>query len=280
MSRQAKITKLQKNRARKAPEALADYAVLASVMEATVADFKKTLKSGVEINDLDVLVDRLEGITELKSSVDELKNAIKTFPALPEEVKIASVNEFLAALSEIKIQVPDIIVPEQKQEIPDYSKSVIKLAQAIESMAISIKANAPKAPSQNAKDFIPYRRVIKVGNLYKFDDEPTPKASAAAGGGFGVTTQHNAEAGETWGYNAGTNGTVTLTGSKRVLQITAIAQGAAGSFTINGGDSIILPYNSTDKVSSEITFEPKGNLIDPTVVFDSDVDAYVIEWVV
>jgi len=83
----------------------------------------------------------------------------------------------------------------------------------------------------------------------------------------------------TWGYASGTNGTVTLSGGKKVLQITAIAQGASGSFTINAGSAITLPYDSTDKVSSSIEIKPVGNLVDPTIVFSAGVDAYFIEHV-
>lgn len=79
----------------------------------------------------------------------------------------------------------------------------------------------------------------------------------------------------TWGYNSGTSGTLTLTGSKRVLQITAIAQQAAASLTINAGNTITLPYGSTDKASSTITIEPKGNLTDPTIVFTGTVGFFV-----
>ena len=39
----------------------------------------------------------------------------------------------------------------------------------------------------------------------------------------------------TWGYSAGTSGTVNLSGGKRVLQITAVALEAAGTIQINGG---------------------------------------------
>ena len=77
------------------PESLADYALLADAMEAIVADFKETLKKGMEINDLDVFIDRLERIQELKPALEELKEALVNFPQLPKEVKIASVNEFL-----------------------------------------------------------------------------------------------------------------------------------------------------------------------------------------
>jgi hypothetical protein len=82
-----------------------------------------------------------------------------------------------------------------------------------------------------------------------------------------------------WGYNSGTSGTVTLTGGKRVLQITAMGLQGSGSFTINGGDVIPLPYGSTDKVSSSIEILPQANLIDPVIIFSSTA-AYFIEYIV
>lgn len=82
-----------------------------------------------------------------------------------------------------------------------------------------------------------------------------------------------------WGYAGGVNGSVPLTGGKRVLQITAIALEGAGSIQINGGDVIPLPYGGTDKVSSALTIEPKGRLVDPTIVFAS-TSSYFIEYVV
>jgi hypothetical protein len=81
-----------------------------------------------------------------------------------------------------------------------------------------------------------------------------------------------------WGYNSGALGTLTLTGGKRVLQITAVSLEVAGSITINGGDTVRLPYGNVDKVSTEITIEPKGNLIDPVIVF-TDTDSYFVEYV-
>jgi hypothetical protein len=81
-----------------------------------------------------------------------------------------------------------------------------------------------------------------------------------------------------WGYNSGSLGTLTLTGGKRVLQISAISLEVAGSITINGGDMIRLPYGNVDKVSTEMTIYPKGNLIDPVIVF-VDTDSYFVEYV-
>ena len=81
----------------------------------------------------------------------------------------------------------------------------------------------------------------------------------------------------TWGYNSGISGTLTLTGGKKILQITAIGEEASATIQINGGDTITLPYGSTDKVSSSITIEPKGNLVDPTIIF-TNTKAYFCEY--
>lgn len=81
-----------------------------------------------------------------------------------------------------------------------------------------------------------------------------------------------------WGYNAGTAGTLTMTGGKRVLAITAVAQEGAASLTINGGDAVVLPYSSADKASSAIAIEPKANLIDPVIVF-TGTKSYFVEYV-
>lgn len=82
----------------------------------------------------------------------------------------------------------------------------------------------------------------------------------------------------TWGYNSGISGTLTLTGTKKVLMITAIGQEASATITINGGDTITLPYGGTDKVSSSIEIKPVGTLVSPTIVF-TGTKGYFVEWV-
>lgn len=78
----------------------------------------------------------------------------------------------------------------------------------------------------------------------------------------------------TWGYVAGVSGTPTLPANSKVLKISCTASSStAGSLTINGGSSIPVP------VSKQQIFEPKGNLVSPTVVFTT-TDSYFIEYVV
>lgn len=87
-----------------------------------------------------------------------------------------------------------------------------------------------------------------------------------------------ANVGGEWGYNSGVSGTLSLSGGKRVLMITAVSLESAGTITINGGDTIRMPYGSADKVSSSITIEPVGNLVDPTIIF-TGTDSYFVEYV-
>jgi hypothetical protein len=73
----------------------------------------------------------------------------------------------------------------------------------------------------------------------------------------------------TWGYYAGTNGSVTVTSGQRVLGIGTHAT-TAGSFTINGGSSIPVPAGVS------VNIQPLANLVAPTIVF-TGTDSYFIE---
>ncbi len=74
----------------------------------------------------------------------------------------------------------------------------------------------------------------------------------------------------TWDYRAGASGSPrAFTG--RVVGITAHAT-TAGSFTINGGDSIPVPANTG------VSFTPNAQLVSPTLVF-TGTDGYVVELV-
>lgn len=180
MNRQQKIATLQKNKSTKKPETVADYVALHKMMEATVADFKHLLARGIDVNELDVLIDRLEAIGVLNKSVGELKEAFSNFPVIPEEIKLASVGEFLKALESIKIE-PVVNIPAQKEQpqSPDYTGTIRKIAIALEKFALATK-EASKTASQRAQDFIPYRRVVKKGNAYLFDDVPTQQGGPSA----------------------------------------------------------------------------------------------------
>lgn len=77
----------------------------------------------------------------------------------------------------------------------------------------------------------------------------------------------------TFGYAAGTSGTETLSGSKRVQSLAAHAPtSGAASVTINGGDSITVPAGT----QLALAFGD-GVLVDPEVVF-TGTDSYYLDW--
>jgi hypothetical protein len=77
----------------------------------------------------------------------------------------------------------------------------------------------------------------------------------------------------TWGYVAGTNGTVNIAAGRRVLAIQARST-AGGTVTVNGGDSVSVAAGSS------LTIQPKGNLVAPTIVFSAGITSYLVESVV
>lgn len=82
-----------------------------------------------------------------------------------------------------------------------------------------------------------------------------------------------------WDYRAGVGAdTVTLVAGQRVKKITAIALGAQGTLAINGGDTITMPYDSTDHTSSSLELVPEGTLDGATIEFDAAVDSWVVEF--
>lgn len=72
----------------------------------------------------------------------------------------------------------------------------------------------------------------------------------------------------TWAYYAGVDGTVNVTG--RVYGITARTGAIDGTMSINGGTSVLL------RRYDDLSWEPRGQLLDPTVTF-TDTDQYIIE---
>jgi hypothetical protein len=71
-----------------------------------------------------------------------------------------------------------------------------------------------------------------------------------------------------WGYQAAASGTITVAAGRRVIGIAAHSA-AGGSFTINGGDAVIVPSGSG------ISITPLGNLVAPVLVFTGTDSAFV-----
>lgn len=84
-----------------------------------------------------------------------------------------------------------------------------------------------------------------------------------------IITRHVTADGN-WSYKSGSSGTPTING--RVIGITATGGENSGSFTINGGDTVIIPPNMS------IDIAPRGNLLSPNIEF-VDTAFYFVELV-
>ena len=101
--------------------------------------------------------------------------------------------------------------------------------------------------------------------------------SAPSGGEYGLAVRHvgpiDGNQTGTWDYRAGTTGTPTIPAGAKILQISAAAPTASSAtFTINGGNTITIPAGQA------VTFEPKGNLVQPSLIFTGTA-SYIVEFV-
>lgn len=231
MSREDKLEQLKNKQARKDIQIITNGQQLLDVVDAMIAQFKKTLGSGIEINELDELISQLGTIREFTAEVKELKKAIKDFPALPNEIKIENIDKFIAAIRDIKVEAPQVNVPETKLSVPDpidYSKSINRVAIAFDALSKAVKDNV-YVPSQNPKDYIPFRRVRFEGNLPIFDDGPW---GGGGGGGSIIPVVANSTDGNK--SVPVTNPDGTSIGSNITLKVSDIEIGAV---EIKDGDT-------------------------------------------
>ncbi len=76
-----------------------------------------------------------------------------------------------------------------------------------------------------------------------------------------------------WAYLSGTEGSASVPAGKKVLQISACAPlDTPATFSINGGSTVTVP------AAQAFTFEPRGNLVAPSLVFTGTA-SYVVEYV-
>lgn len=172
MSRKQVIEALNKRKLQKQTET----SKLLAELKLAVDDFKQALGLGVEFQDLDKLLDQLQEVSYLTEQVKSLREAIDNwqFPTIPEAVKVEGLDTLLENIKQIEIKAPNITI------LPELPTAVIDLiAQLIEAV------NASKyVPSQKPEDFIPFRRVVQVGNRLLFDD--TNWSGGGGGGGSGA----------------------------------------------------------------------------------------------
>lgn len=254
MNRKLKLKTLKERKAKSQPKTKADFAVLSDALESAVVDFKQALGMGIEIKDVDELINRLGDMDAFRQSVDDLREVIKK---MPREVNIADIGSFLETIKKIKIAPPKIVI--KAPELPDYTKIVERVLRLFETITQTIEENKYE-PSQKADDFIPSRRVIKVGNRFIFDDTPTPSNAGGSTHGWGGGGSAAPDESGEFSYEAGTltaAGDITIAGN--CVGVRVFANGTDSSFRLNSGQTINV------RSGAGVDINPRGLLTNPKV---------------
>lgn len=206
-----------------------------------MSDFQKDLGDNVQnqSDQAEVFEVKLEGLRKgLSSLTTKLTTGIEV-SNLPEQVKELAIKN----LSEIKF--PDEMSIKNLKDYPDdlaTNQAIKDLGSKIEKFmdALSkaqVKTQKSVSQSQRPDDYIPYRRVVKEGNRFKFDD-----ALMGGGGGGGSTPTVRLASG---GYGVpvvnpdGTNisGGSSGGGATTIVDGGDVAQGAIADVAVTAGST-------------------------------------------
>ncbi len=165
-------SRLSKLKQAKTSTKIADAKEFGEVLNKKIAELAKTLNQGVEINNLDELIDELGGIKSLEAQVVELKEAIGKIE-LPSSVEIKGLADIVSATKEISKRKDPVV---QKIDISVLDQVVDGVGNLID------KVEELKVPKQGQTpgDYIPTRRVVKVTGVGLMYDD-----SFYTGGGGG-----------------------------------------------------------------------------------------------
>lgn len=149
--------------------------------ESKLDEIKSLFGDGVELTGTDEVIEKLAEIESLREPIKELRDQISKIkiPDIPSEVKVAGLDVLLNALKE----------KPEKFKIEGFDKaSFEQVNERLDRVIKAVNSNLT-ITNKRPEDYVPYRRVIKLGNQYFFDDS---SHGGGGGGGLGrdVTTKN------------------------------------------------------------------------------------------
>ncbi len=157
-------------------------------LQSKIDELRTVLSADVNVN-VDDLIEQLRHIKSIAPSVEDLNKTIAGFviPDLPGEIEVVGLQKFSDILSshisELK-NLPDVQLPQAniKVDVEQIGREgVADLLQRLDDLIGVVRENT--APSQAPSDFMPIRRVQKIGNTLVFDDGYWGGSSSGGGGG-------------------------------------------------------------------------------------------------
>lgn len=175
--RKAKLEELKKRSPiKKTPITESEQAFIKTLQDAT-EELKNSLGVGVAVNNLDDLVEQLGKIESFEKEVGALKDSISAIK-FPDEVNIKGIDSLTSAVEKLS-KLPKPVVQKIDFSVLDsVVEGVLALIDKVEELQVPKQGQLPD-------DYVPMRRVQKVGNKLLFDD------SFYGGGGGGAAAIPN-----------------------------------------------------------------------------------------
>lgn len=210
MTRKEKLKKLEDDKATKGMVIISNGEPFIEVLSEKIVKLKEVLGEGIELKNLDDLLEQLGVLQSFQVEVKDLKEAIKTID-FPANVKVSGLEDLAKAIEVLsKRKEPEFKIDEKL--FTDITKSIVELTLKVEEAAV------PPKQDQKPSDYIPMRRVMKVGNKLMYDD------SFYTGGGGGSTVASSSSGG----------------GATTIADGADISQGAKADATYSSGDGSVI----------------------------------------
>lgn len=193
-SKNSREKKLEKLRVKEGPGSHtvlhADQAFLEGLQK-KIDELRDVLKSDVNVN-LDDLLEQLSTIRSIAPAVEKLQQSIKSieFPDVPENIRLVGLQPLFEAIERHVQHIQELKsfkLPDAKVEIVDNQK-ISEITDRLDSLVKVVRDNSVQ--SQAPEDYMPIRRVIKIGNKFLFDDSiMTGGGGGGSGGSLLITGQ-------------------------------------------------------------------------------------------
>lgn len=244
-------SRLSKLKQAKTSTKIADAKEFGEVLNKKIAELAKTLNQGVEINNLDELIDELGGIKSLEAQVVELKEAIGKIE-LPSSVEIKGLADIVSAAKEISKRKDPVIEKIDISVLDQVVDGVGSLIDKVEELKVPKQGQTPG-------DYIPTRRVVKVTGVGLMYDDSF--YTGGGGGGSASSTGGGDISFDGTPVTAGnplpvlasvsTAGLATDTNQTNGTQKTQIVDAGGDAVTVTGGKLDVNASVSTTGLATE-----------------------------
>lgn len=166
---------------------ITDAEAFVKALQIKIEELRKALNTDVQVN-VDPLVEQLKQLKPIAPLINNLRLAIAgiVIPEMPDKVSVIGLDQLSELLtrhiSELK-KLPDVHLPEANVKVSVEQINRENVKRITERLDKIIKAVEDNGASQDASDFIPVRRVKKVGNRLLFDDDTWSGGGGGGGGG-------------------------------------------------------------------------------------------------